>query len=91
MRAWWSSRSSKPLPRHFVPGGRFDSYPLRHCFGRGPSLRSGFRLRAPAPLPPAKRLKFDSYPLRQLLKLYGSSPNFAKGGDRACHASKFES
>jgi hypothetical protein len=30
MRAWWSSRSSKPLPRHFVPGGRFDSYPLRH-------------------------------------------------------------
>ena len=30
MRAWWSSRSSKPQPRHFVPGGRFDSYPLRH-------------------------------------------------------------
>jgi len=29
MRAWWSSRSSKPLHRHFVPGGRFDSYPLR--------------------------------------------------------------
>ena len=28
-RAWWSSRPSKPLPRHFVPGGRFDSYPLR--------------------------------------------------------------
>jgi hypothetical protein len=35
MRAWWSSRSSKPSPRHFVPGGRFDSYPLRHhtCTG----------------------------------------------------------
>ncbi len=32
MRAWWSSRSSKPLPRHFVPGGRFDSYPLRQIF-----------------------------------------------------------
>ena len=32
MRAWWSSRSSKPLPRHFVPGGRFDSYPLRQSF-----------------------------------------------------------
>src|SRR5580700_1055043 len=29
MRAWWSSRSSKPLPRHSVSGGRFDSYPLR--------------------------------------------------------------
>ena len=32
MRAWWSSRSSKPLPRHYVSGGRFDSYPLRQFF-----------------------------------------------------------
>ena len=30
IRAWWSSRSSKSSPRHFVSGGRFDSYPLRH-------------------------------------------------------------
>src|SRR5580692_2615725 len=29
MRACWSSRSSKPLPRHDVSGGRFDSYSLR--------------------------------------------------------------
>ena len=29
IRAWWSSRSSKSSPRHFVPGGGFDSHPLR--------------------------------------------------------------
>jgi hypothetical protein len=126
-RTWWSSRSSKPLPRHSVPGGRFDSYPLRHSFGRGPSLHSGFRLRALAVLTPAKRLKFDSYPLRhsfgrgpslrsgfclralaaltpaKRLKfdsypLRGSLRRLArcplyvsKGGDGACHASRFES
>jgi hypothetical protein len=39
MRAWWSSRSSKPLPRHYVSGGRFDSYPLRQLF----SIRNHFR------------------------------------------------
>src|SRR5271157_5347419 len=45
----------------------FESLPLRHDFPqhfqaeRGPSLRSGFRLRA---LTPAKRLKFESFPLR---------------------------
>ena len=32
MRAWWSSRSSKPSPHTSVSGGRFDSYPLRHYF-----------------------------------------------------------
>jgi len=32
IRAWWSSRSSKPLPRHLVSGGGFDSYPLRQSF-----------------------------------------------------------
>src|ERR1700722_11807550 len=57
MRAWWPSRSSKPLPRHFVPGGRFDSYPLR---------------------------QFN-------LTLRISSLNSAKGGDYACHVSKFAS
>ena len=53
----------------------FDSHPrlqLPHkstAFA-GPSLRSGFRLRAPAPLTPAKRLKFDSHPrLQQVLRL----------------------
>src|SRR5437667_8299803 len=30
------------------------------CGAGGPSLRSGFRLRAPAPLTPANRLKFES-------------------------------
>ena len=40
IRAWWSSRSSKSSPRHFVSGGRFDSYPLRQpC----PSLRATLR------------------------------------------------
>ena len=34
MGAWWPSRSSKPLPRHCVPGGRFDSCPLRHSYLR---------------------------------------------------------
>jgi hypothetical protein len=29
IRAWWSSRSSKSSPRHSVPGGGFDSHPLR--------------------------------------------------------------
>ncbi len=37
MGAWWPSRSSKPLPRHFVLGGKFDSYPLRH-------FKIGFRI-----------------------------------------------
>src|ERR1700730_13205138 len=37
MRAWWSSRSSKPSPRHSVSGGRFDSYPLRHFINCLPS------------------------------------------------------
>src|SRR5713101_9751748 len=32
-----------------------------------PSLRSGFRLRAPAALTPARRLKFESLRARQLL------------------------
>src|SRR5260370_34658553 len=32
-----------------------------------PSLRSGFRLRAPASLTPAKRLKFDSLRAHQLI------------------------
>src|SRR6266446_6805408 len=41
IRAWWSSRSSKSSPRHFVSGGRFDSYPLRHFLHMTPS-----RLRA---------------------------------------------
>src|SRR4029077_19916217 len=39
MRAWWSARSSKPLPRHDVSGGRFDSYPLRQLSG----IRNHFR------------------------------------------------
>ncbi len=39
MRAWWSSRSSKPLPRHDVSGGRFDSYPLRQFFIKRNHLR----------------------------------------------------
>src|SRR5271167_1401594 len=33
----------------------------------GPSLRSGLRLRAPATLTPAKRLKFESYRRHQCL------------------------
>src|ERR1019366_6581749 len=42
----------------------FES-PLRHHdLSRGPSLRSEFRLRAPALLTPARRLKFES-PLRR--------------------------
>src|SRR5579863_6259178 len=57
LRAWWSSRRSKPLPRHFVSGGGFDSYPLR----QNPW---------------------------NLCVLYLLS---AKGGDGACHASKFSS
>jgi hypothetical protein len=28
--AWWSPRSSKPLPARSASWGRFDSYPLRH-------------------------------------------------------------
>src|SRR4029077_21032801 len=39
MRAWWSSRSSQPLPRHYVSGGRCDSYPLRQL----PGIRNHFR------------------------------------------------
>src|ERR1700722_13691861 len=57
MRAWWSSRPSKPLPRHFVSGGGFDSYPLRQYF---------------------RNLRF-------------SSLDSTKGGDGACHASRFAS
>ena len=29
MSSWWWSRSSTPLPRNFVSGGKLDSHPLR--------------------------------------------------------------
>src|SRR5437762_6408232 len=56
IRAWWSSRSSKSSPRHFVSGGRFDSYPLRQPspafgelrLGKSPSSRA-FKLRFVSP------------------------------------------
>src|ERR1035441_4879369 len=44
----------------------FES-PLRHHdISQGPSLREGFRLRAPALLTPARRLKFESLLRRQV-------------------------
>src|SRR5882762_61381 len=52
---------------------RFDSDPRLHFLQqrlpRDPSLCSGFRLRAPASLTPANRLKFDSDPRLQFLQL----------------------
>ena len=44
IRAWWSSRSSKPSPRHSVPGGGFDSHPLRHSTRLASRLRRAVRL-----------------------------------------------
>src|ERR1039458_7483339 len=69
----------------------FES-PLRHHdISRGPSLRSGFRLRAPASLTPAKRLKFKSLLRHQvflitktfLLAIFLCSPSLAQGGTAA--------
>ena len=54
------------LPLRSRPQSGSSSNPsLSASLPPGPSLRSGFRLRAPASLTPAKRLKFESLPLRQ--------------------------
>ena len=59
IRAWWSSRSSKSSPRHFVSGGRFDSYPLRQpslAFGELRLGKPASAQRAKAAHPEARRL-----------------------------------
>src|SRR5271169_5720337 len=48
-------------------GQGFESLRARQFLVKGPSLRSGFRQRAPASLTPAKRLKFESLRARQFL------------------------
>ncbi len=59
IRAWWSSRSSNPSPRHFVSGGRFDSYPLRHPRFARPAERG-----RPQALSGSRRFGHDSCGLR---------------------------
>jgi hypothetical protein len=49
---------ARKTPQVRISPGAPD-FPSRFCVGN-PSLRSGFRLRAPAALMPAKRLKFES-------------------------------
>ena len=83
-------RSAKPLYVGSIPTRASTVFPhLREA--RGPSLRSGFRLRSPAfaraRLTPARRLKFDSHPRLQLfLPLFEEDPRsfsrFAGSGFR---------
>ncbi len=60
-------RSAKPLSVSSILTRASKFLQLR--LTRDPSLRSGFRLRAPASLTPANRLKFDSDPRLQFLQL----------------------
>src|SRR5271165_1551817 len=65
---WLKAPASKADEPERAPGVRISPSPpvLETKFElRDPSRRSGFRLRAPAALTPAKRLKFESPPLRQ--------------------------
>src|SRR6266404_5959257 len=84
-------RSAKPLSVGSIPTRASKFLQLR--LTRDPSLRSGFRLRAPASLTPANRLKFDSEPRLQIsptaintrsLAALGISP----AGSRFAHARK---
>src|SRR5579864_1375129 len=59
-----------PLPPPLSGPKSFDT--------AGPSLRSGFRLQAPASLTPAKRLKFESLSLPQKLIIRGTLHTLAK-------------
>ena len=67
-------------------GWEFDSLRAHHFFPTrrycpDPSLRSGFRLRAPASLTPAKRLKFDSLRAHHLFSTlrYCPDPSLRSG------------
>jgi hypothetical protein len=74
---------------------RFDSVPGHHIRNlpillrlkpSGPSLSSGFRLRAHPPLTPAKRLKFDSVPghhhSKALRRFHRFSPAYDSAHDK---------
>ena len=74
IRAWWSSRSSKSLPRHFVSGGRFDSYPLRQPSLACSPFNASFGWQATKGCPPKLKAEADLSYVHAAFTLRSVSP-----------------